>query len=218
MEIGTVISCLLGPNRDGTSIVRLAQCMVSGPTDIRTIQIIGNADHYPVPGAKVQIDQIEQNWEVGTILEDIAPAATTLIGDKVIAADLPGGVPAPLSQVSLRAAAGGSIELGGATDYVTAFIDMKIAFDQLKADFNALVSAYNTLASNSKTQFDQLKVEFNAAVTVFNAHPGHFSLAIPPDVVPAVPMVPSTAVGPASTASPSAADMTAAQVASVKVP
>lgn len=143
MEVGTVTACMIGVNRDGLTPVRLVTCMVSGPTDLRTVQLGGSIDHWPVPGAKVRIEEIESSWEVGEILEDILPAATTLIGDKVIAANAAVGVPSALSQISLRAAAGGSIELGGATDFVTAFTDMKTAFDALRGEINAAITIFN---------------------------------------------------------------------------
>lgn len=146
MEIGIVMApSYLSVNRDGLTPVRLAQCMVSVPTDLRVIQLIGNTDDSPVVGSKILILPVESAWECGMTLESILPSLLTLIGDKVIAASTAVGVPSPLSQISLRAipnATGGQIELGGITDWVVAFTDMKIAFDSLKATVQANYTAY----------------------------------------------------------------------------
>ena len=146
MEVGTTMApSIVSVNRDGLTPVRLVQCMVSGPTDLRTVQLAAAADVNPVVGTKLLIMEIEPAWEVGFQLEDILAAVTTLIGDKVFAAMTAPGVASPLSQIALRAVPnplGGQIELGGAADYVVAFNDMKIAFDLLKAQFNVHTHSY----------------------------------------------------------------------------
>lgn len=189
MDVGTVTACMIGVNRDGLTPCRLAMCMVSDPTDIRTVQLIGPVDHWPVVGAKLLILEIEDAWEVGIVLDEIMAAVTTLIGDRVTAACSAVGVAAPFSQISQRAvpnALGGQIELGGLADWVVAFTDLKTAFDQLKADLNSHIQKYNTHIHIGTATVDAGPVGTIAATT--------------------------------ATSTPTTADMTAAKVTTVMVP
>ncbi len=142
MEIGTVTACMIGLNRDGTTPVRLAMCMVSGPTDIRTVQLIGAIDHWPVVGAKIAILEIEGAWEVGIVLEDIVAAVTTAIGDKTIGASVAGGVIDPTAKLQFKAATHESV-FGDGVNYAVKYNELKTAFNTLRDDFNAFVTKYN---------------------------------------------------------------------------
>lgn len=87
---------------------------------------------------------------------------------------------------SIKLTPGGDIQLNGDADYVTAFNDMKTAFDQLRQDFNALVTQYNL------------------HIHVTTATDAGGSLGV---------ISPTVAQGTSSTA-----DMSSAQVTTVKVP
>ena len=170
MEIGIVMApSYLSVNRDGLTPVRLAQCMVSVPTDLRVIQLIGNTDDSPVVGSKILILPVESAWECGMTLESILPSLLTLIGDKVIAASTAVGVPSPLSQISLRAipnATGGQIELGGVTDWAVAFTRMQTAFDLLRTQFNSHTHSYlpgPLAAANTATPLPLATADMTAA-------------------------------------------------------
>lgn len=177
MEVGTVISTTVGPNRDGTSTVRLATCSVLDLTDVRTVQLLGPDDYNPSPGAKLLVIPIESSWEVGIPLEPmVAAVAGTLVGERVITSDV---LAAKKAFIAWRNT--GILEVNGTTDFAVAYTDLKIAFDQLKSDFDTFVT-----------------VKYN-----LHNHP-----TAPPGVV-SVPSVTGTS---------STADMSAAKVATVKLP
>ena len=137
MDIGTVISTTVGPNRDGTSTVRLATCTVDDPTDVRTVQIVGPDDYSPSPGAKLLVMAIEPSWEVGLPLEPmVAAVAGTLVGERVITSDVLG---VQKSYVAFRNT--GVLEVNGTADFAVAFTDLKTAFDAFIIEYNAHVHA-----------------------------------------------------------------------------
>jgi hypothetical protein len=141
MEIGTVIASTVSVNRDGETPVRLVTCTVSGPTDIRTIQLITPfGDANPIVGSRLLILPAESAWEFGIMVEDVLASAAVLIGDKVLAANTPAGITA---YVAARAATG-FVELNGTSDTAVAFTQMKAAFDTLRTELTALVTAFNT--------------------------------------------------------------------------
>ena len=140
MEVGTVISSIVSVNRDGETPVRLVTCTVSGPTDVRTIQLLAPfGDANPIPGSKLLILPAESAWEFGIMAEDVLASAAVLVGDKVLAANTVAGITA---YIAARAATG-FIELNGTTDTAVAFTQMKAAFDTLKGELTALVTAFN---------------------------------------------------------------------------
>jgi hypothetical protein len=177
MEIGTVIASTVQPNRDGSASVRMVTCSVSGPTDVRSVQLLAPfGDHSPIPGAKLFIVPAESAWEFGIAAEDVVALAALGIGDKLLAANNAAGV--TTAQIAMRGATG-MIELNGTSDTATAFAQMKIAFDTLRTEINAAIAIFNT----------------------------HTHITDPPATVdpPAAPMVPAVA------------DMSAANVSTVKV-
>jgi hypothetical protein len=139
-ETGTVTVAATSVNRDGMTPVRLITAMISAPTDVQTVQSAGGVDDCPIPGDVILIlEAAGAAWKVSIPLDDLIPP-TALPGEKILYSRSAPGVAA--AKIALRNT--GIMELNGAADWVVAYTDLKIAFDQLKSDFNTFVTVkYN---------------------------------------------------------------------------
>lgn len=139
-EIGTAVSSIVGPNRDGLLPARLCTCTVSSPTDIRTVQLIGPADHAPIVGEKILIIPVEDSWELGIQIDNLVTALALAVGERVFAAFTASGVASVLARIALDPITGGGcVKIGSGTGTAVEFARLKIAFDQLKADHDSHV-------------------------------------------------------------------------------
>ena len=142
MEIGTVMpGSFVGPNRDGLIPVRMCIVMVSGPTDLHTVQLIGPLDHSPAVGSKILIIPVEDSWELGIEIEEVAAMLATAIGEKVFAAYTAPGVPSPTARIRLNPITGQVILAEGLAGTAVEFTRLKAAFDAFIIEYNSHVHA-----------------------------------------------------------------------------
>lgn len=186
IQIGTVISTEVGTNRSGKVQSRLVKVELTDPEDIQTVQLYTRwgEDYNPPAGAKIAVLFAGEAWAIGFGIDDeILPAAA--VGEKWIYALDPTGLTAI---ALLKLLTTGIIEINGNTDSAVAYLRLKVAFDQLKADHDL-------------------------AMSYITAHSHNDSLGAP-TTSPLLPNPPWPAPG----LLPSTADMTPAEVPTVKVP
>lgn len=139
MSTGTVKGFEVGKNRDGTKDVILLQVAISDPDDIQTVELMTHAgdDTIPPDGSRVTIFDVGEAWKIAIASND-GIKSTMKAGEKQIYSSANGIIKAFTKYLE-----DGNLELNGNTDNVTAFQDMKDAFDTLKSDLNKLVTNFN---------------------------------------------------------------------------
>lgn len=142
LESGTIRNTAVKANRDGDNSVRMLDVEMSSPSDLQSVQLvsIGGEDYHPLPGAKVMVAQVGNAWKMAIVLDDgITPTAAG--GERFLYSLTTAGALAAL--IKLRNDS--TMELNGDADFAVAFDRLKTAFDDLKADFNALVTLFGTV-------------------------------------------------------------------------
>ena len=140
MEMGTVKRSEIGAELDGDGDARVLQVELTSPEDVQSAEQYRapGDDARPVNGTRVIVLSIGPASKVAIASIDLPPADDLAEGEREIystdGAD---------RLATLRLKADGSIVLNGGSDNAVQFTAMQAAFDQLKADHDALVNTYN---------------------------------------------------------------------------
>lgn len=144
MEYGTLKSISDGKNEDGTRDVHLLEVDILDDDPV-TVELDAstNEDYLPRIGARVYFEEVTETYLVATRIQDEEVGIDTDLssGDRVSYAISETGE----KVASIRQKEDGEIILDEGTDYAVLYIEMKAAFDELKADHNALVRVVNNL-------------------------------------------------------------------------
>lgn len=131
--IGEVTGSEVSVNKDGLNNVRLIQTEITDPDDIQTVQLVRQAgeDYNPPVGSKMLIVQAGKSWKLGIIFDDVIDPSMAEGERKIYS--IAGGI----IKAFINWLADGVIEINGNTDFAVAFNDLKAGFDQLVTDYNA---------------------------------------------------------------------------------
>jgi len=137
---GKVKSSKIETNLDGKKDVRILEIEVTEPDDVQTIQQVlhvGNDNGIVVDSTAI-ILEISEAFKIAIAFDDgITPEMGE--GSKKIYSQENGSIKAFINLFS-----DGNIDLNGDADNVTAFQDMKDAFDSLKDTVQTMTTVFNT--------------------------------------------------------------------------
>ena len=185
-------------NRDGDIVVRILQTEVSSADDLQSVEL---ADHFgtesnPPTGSRVLIMKVGEAWKLTSSVKDSTDLELNgKIGAKqVYSTDEPGTE--RIATVTLDNDGAITLQNTGGSSII------------LQPDGNIEINGNTDTAvafTDMKAAFDELRTEVNAFVSVFNSHthPGDSG---------------GTTGTPNSSATDAAADMSGAEVPTVKVP
>ena len=135
--IGTVVNNQTSKNRDSEENQRLLSCEIEADS-VQTVELsnVSGEDNNPLNGDTVLIINVSDAYKLGILIDDgVAPDGSINKGEKLLySRDSSGAVKA---KVALKN--NGEIILNDGGDFAVKFNELKAAFDQLKADFNAHV-------------------------------------------------------------------------------
>jgi phage gp45-like len=137
VTIGTVLGSEVTKNKDADEDSRILQVELTNTDDVQSIEQMGQVgeDSSPQPGARVIVLDLSPSYRVAVAAEDgVTPAVAD--GEKEFYSYDSSGS----KLATIRLLSDASIELNGNTDFAVAFDDLKVAFDQLRDDFNDFVS------------------------------------------------------------------------------
>lgn len=146
IRTGKVIASTIGPNKDGDTDVRMITVELSDADDLQTVEYYddGGTDYRPPDGSEVVVLDVSASHRIAIAVDDLfAPAVEP--GEKQIYSTNAAGT-AKAATVLLKA--DGTIEILDNTDFAVRYSALETAFNQLKSDFNALISAYNAHTHN----------------------------------------------------------------------
>lgn len=138
--VGTVLGRELTTNLDGDKIVYMLTVQGTDPDDIQTVQLAqhGGIDYSPPDGSRVTVFENGDAWLLALAVDDgIAPEMKP--GEREIYSTNNNAT----KMARCKFCNDGVIEFNGTTDHAVRFSKLKVAFDQLKDDFDALVVLYN---------------------------------------------------------------------------
>lgn len=193
LRLGRVTGSEITTNRDGEDNVRLLQVEITEDDDVQTVeQIRGSGDdQVPFEDTSVIIADLGSAWKIALGIDDGVEPTMTVEGERQIYSyDILRTIKA-----FIRLLVDGTIHINGDADNAVRYAELETAFNQLKADHDALVNVINL-----HTHW----VSSPAAPTSLPiTPPPEFTPATPPGGVPGV--------------QPSTADITPAKVDDVKV-
>lgn len=133
MRVGTVRGREIRANRNGGSDVLLLQVEVSEADDVQTVELMTHAgdESSPADGTRVMLVQIGPAWVVAVAADDLIPPGVGPGERRVYSQD--GGA----RKATIYWRTDGQLELNGTGDHAVRFNALEIAFNQLKADFDA---------------------------------------------------------------------------------
>lgn len=140
MQSGTIKDTFLDKNRDGENNVLLLKVELTDPDDMQTAQLITQAgeDNNPPKESRVVIFSIGNAWKVAIAVDDgIEPQVEQ--GERKIYSSDAGQIKA-----FIHFKKNGDIIINGDGDNAVRYSELETAFNQLKSDFDSLVSAYNS--------------------------------------------------------------------------
>ena len=184
-------------NRDGEKTVRMLQTEVSSEGDVQSVELADNfgTESNPPVGSRVLLVQVGNAWKLtSAVTDDTDLELAGQVGAKQVYSTDEDGA-ARVATITLGN--GGTITLtNGAASII------------MQADGNIEINGNTDTAvafTDMKAAFDTLTADLNALITAYNSHTH-----------------PTAPVGPVSTPSapgtPSSADMSGAEVPTVKVP
>lgn len=119
-------------NRDGSQKILMLKCAISGDDDIQSVEYMSHAgdDHIPPIGSIVTILTAGNAWKIAIASNDTVDFDDTLAeGDrKLYSKD---------NASFIKILSDGTIELNGNADFAVAFNDLKAGFDAFVTTFNA---------------------------------------------------------------------------------
>lgn len=139
MPIGKVKNRAIKKNRDGSKNVLIIQTEVSDPDDLQSVELVTQAgeDYNPPDDSKLIVVELGPGFKVAVACDDgIEPSAAE--GERRLYSISGGSVAA-----IIHLKADGQIVLNGGAGTAVEYSRLKTAFDQLKSDFDALVTFIN---------------------------------------------------------------------------
>jgi hypothetical protein len=138
-DLATVFTSAVGANRDDQRNVLLLTCTVSELEDTQEIELMRGpgVDANPPLASTVLVLEIAPNWQIAIAVDDGVEPETNP-GEKEIYSSALG---AKIAKVKCDLL--GNVAINDGTGSAVEFARMKAAFDQLKNEVNALVTAYN---------------------------------------------------------------------------
>jgi len=140
MQIGKITGREIRTNRDGSEDVVLLQVEVSDSDDIQTAELYRGAgvDCNPPDGSKVVLLGAGPAWQIAIAVNDnVTPEGLDEGEYQIYASD------AGAKTANVKCEPGGDTVINDGTDYAVQYTELKSAFDQLTADFDALVAVVN---------------------------------------------------------------------------
>jgi hypothetical protein len=140
ITIGRVTGQEIKENRNGAADVRLLMVRISNDSDIQTVQYMpmSGDDSPPQNGDLVAIISIGPAFKVAIGVQDSVVPEMDPGEKKLFSRDSGGAIAAFVNFL-----AGGNLELNGNDYSAVRYQELETAFNQLKSDFNNLVTAYN---------------------------------------------------------------------------
>jgi hypothetical protein len=141
VTIGTVRGAEITRYRDGEDNVRVLRVELTSPDDLQSVAQITRAgvDSSPHDETRVVVIDIEPSYRVAVSEEDLSTPSVDR-GEQELYSYSSAG--ARLATIKLDSAS--AVIINGGGDYAIAYSRLKTAFDQLKSDFNNLVTQYNS--------------------------------------------------------------------------
>lgn len=162
ITVGTVVSGYeIAKNLNGTKNVLLLKCAISSPTDIQYVQYMSNTgdDSIPPKDSQILIISVGESWKIGVASTDVLDFPSTLLeGEREVYSYDPSVTP-PVRKASVAWRSSGVLELNGAVDYAVAFNELKAAFDQLVSDINSATYGSNPIDVPITGSVDSAKVD-----------------------------------------------------------
>jgi phage gp45-like len=143
MEFGTITGSEISTNKDSDQKTLLLQVVASDDDDVQTVELHASSgeDTQPPSGSRVFYMEVSDSFSVGIVVDDGAePADDIEPGEKEIYS-IDGGS----RKAKIRWKKNGQLILNDGGGTAIEFARMKSAFDQLRADHDALVTTVNTL-------------------------------------------------------------------------
>jgi hypothetical protein len=140
MPVCEIKSATVKKNRDGDKNVLMLNVEISEPEDIQSAESmrIAGIDSNPPVGSKGFVNEAGEAWKIVVAINDNVQPDTNP-GEIEIYSSASGN-----KLATLRFTADNKIVAQGGGDNAVRYSALESAFNQLKADFNSLVTAYNT--------------------------------------------------------------------------
>jgi hypothetical protein len=141
MEYGVIKSLEVSKNADGDKKVRLATVEVTGPEDLRTVEIRNDEGNEFVPevGSRLYFEEVSSDFLVSSSVgTESEPDESLGSGDRKLSAVKAG---APKANIVLKPS--GEISLNEGTDYAVKHNELVTLITSLVLQINALVTAFN---------------------------------------------------------------------------
>lgn len=119
-------------NRDASQKILMLKCEISGPDDVQSVEYMSHAgdDHIPPIGSIVTILSAGPSWKIAIASNDNVDFDDTLEeGDRVLYSKD--------NASFIKILSDGTIEINGNADFAVAFNDLKAGFDAFVTTFNA---------------------------------------------------------------------------------
>lgn len=147
IKVGVVTGREIRKNRDAEGDSLLLKAQLSSAEDIQTVELVSASGEQYIPrdGDILFIAEISPNWKIVIASSDgLAPDETMDGGDrKLYSLNANNEIMA-----CIRFKNDGTLVLNEGEDWAVQFTALKEAFDQLKSDFNSMVSTWNTFAGS----------------------------------------------------------------------
>jgi hypothetical protein len=133
--IAVVTGSEIKKNRDGTRNVLMLQCTLNDADDVQSVELFFHAgeEFRPPVGTRLYLEEVGAAYKVAVAADDgIVPTVNE--GERMIYS-IVGGAPSAVAYFRDD----GVVELNGGGGTAVEFARLKIAFDQLKADFDNFV-------------------------------------------------------------------------------
>ena len=140
VSVGKVTGRTVGTNLDGTDDVVLLQVEVSDSDDIQTVELHRGAgvDFNPPDGSIVSLIRAGNAWQIAATTNDNVEPDGLDEGDYQIYASASG---AKTARINCENA--GDVVVNAGTDWAVQYTALKKAFDELKGDFNNLITLFD---------------------------------------------------------------------------
>lgn len=135
-ETGTITGFDIGKNKDGTQNVLLLQVVISDPDDVQTVEYMASFGSNKIPniGARVDIINPTESWKKAVLSNDGLDFDSSLDEAEKLEYSLKKVGDDYVMAAFIKWLNTGVLEINGKNDFAVRFLQLEIAFNQLKSD------------------------------------------------------------------------------------
>ncbi len=139
LEAGEITGRQVAKNMDSETETQILQVQLTEDEDVQNPEEmhIPNFQYRPETGVRAFVARVTAAWKTCVGIDDKV-TKVALNGGEFYLYSVSGG----LVKANIKGVNDGILEINGSTDFAVAFNDLKIAFNQLQSDHDALLNEY----------------------------------------------------------------------------